>query len=714
MVSMHGCLYSPKPFMIAILYKNINYLIPITLLVITFASIGGFHAGLFNTYLDVLDPKHNYVTEAYDDENSEYVIFKQGGSVSVSCNVKSLEGDRFCGLSIYLSEDLSDGLDLSRYDELELSVSYFSPSQDTKIRVFLKNFDHELSKPDDPLSLKYNAVRFEAGHSRETIQIPTRYFQVETWWTDLLNVDYEHSQVDLTNVSVIELTSHEFPLPKVGEYRITLHSMEFKGRSIDEFSLIWWLFISWLIVSVYLLNRQRLVYISRNEVLKQVSNQDSLTQLLNRRGLGEYFLQIKKEKTSDDVVTLIYLDLDNFKRINDSYGHLAGDSVLIETCKRITHLVNECQKNKDCSDPAIGRISGDEFVLLLLNCKVRLIPDLSAKILEKIAEPIKTGNRLICDLNASLGVTQSALANKSITFSDLLEQGDAAMYFAKQSGKNQYKFFDRQVQEKIMQKRKISTTLRYALNTHAFTLMYMPIYHIESLEVAGAEVLLRCTDPSMEGIGPDQFISVAEEFGMIKEIDLWVIEEVFRIIQSSGLCESNPDFRISVNISAEEMNDIHFPDVLAKLAQQYAVSPACIELEITETRLVDIDASNIDVLQRIRALGFRLALDDFGTGYTAFNQLYHYPVDQLKIDRSFINELHAGCKHAVMVDAILSIANSYQYETVAEGVETQDQLTLLREKGCDLVQGYFLSKPLKWVHFVELPGVKIYESSPSA
>ena len=137
-------------------------------------------------------------------------------------------------------------------------------------------------------------------------------------------------------------------------------------------------------------------------------------------------------------------------------------------------------------------------------------------------------------------------------------------------------------------------------------------------------------------------------------------------------------------------------------------------VEITETRLVDIDASNIDVLQRIRALGFRLALDDFGTGYTAFNQLYHYPVDQLKIDRSFINELHAGCKHAVMVDAILSIANSYQYETVAEGVETQDQLTLLREKGCDLAQGYFLSKPLKWVHFVELPGVKIYESSPSA
>jgi len=285
------------------------------------------------------------------------------------------------------------------------------------------------------------------------------------------------------------------------------------------------------------------------------------------------------------------------------------------------------------------------------------------------------------------------------------------MYFAKQSGKNQIKWFDKQVQQKIVLKRKISTTLRYALNTYAFTLVYMPIYRISPLRLVGAEVLIRCSEPSMEGIGPDQFIPVAEEFGLIKEIDLWVIEEVFRGLQASRICEANPDFRISINISAEEMNDIEFPRILEALAKRYQVSPNSVELEITETRLIDIDANNIEVLQKIRALGFRLSLDDFGTGYTAFNQLVNYPVDQLKIDRSFITQLHEGSKHAVMVDAILSIASSYQYETVAEGVESQEQLTMLEEKGCDLAQGYFLSKPLKWIHFIELPEVKAFGMS---
>lgn len=700
-----------KLFMIVSLRKNINYFITITLMIVTVVSLVGFNAGLFNISFDVMSPENGFFIKPYDDGNSEYVLLKQGGSVTVFCNIDNLDGERSCGLSIFLSDDLEKGIDLSRYDELLIDTSYKSPAMDTKVRVYLKNFDPRFSKEEDLLSFKYNSVRFEANPSREKIRIPTHYFQVETWWTDLYNVDYALSQVDLTNVSVIELTAHAYPMPASGEYTISLHSMVLKGRAISEFNLIWCLFVLWLAVSIYLLNRQRLVYISRNEILRRVSNQDSLTQLLNRRGLAEYFININQEDSEKNTVTLIYLDLDNFKRVNDSYGHLAGDAVLVETCRRINYIMSVYENNKDFTSSAFGRISGDEFVIVLLNSQETLVSHMSNEILKRIAEPVKSGNRLIFDLNASLGVARTDFRDKPVEFNELLEQGDAAMYFAKQSGKNQLKWFDKQVQQKIVLKRKISTTLRYALNTYAFTLVYMPIYRISPLRLVGAEVLIRCSEPSMEGIGPDQFIPVAEEFGLIKEIDLWVIEEVFRGLQASRICEANPDFRISINISAEEMNDIEFPRILEALAKRYQVSPNSVELEITETRLIDIDANNIEVLQKIRALGFRLSLDDFGTGYTAFNQLVNYPVDQLKIDRSFITQLHEGSKHAVMVDAILSIASSYQYETVAEGVESQEQLTMLEEKGCDLAQGYFLSKPLKWIHFIELPEVKAFGMS---
>jgi EAL domain-containing protein (putative c-di-GMP-specific phosphodiesterase class I) len=268
------------------------------------------------------------------------------------------------------------------------------------------------------------------------------------------------------------------------------------------------------------------------------------------------------------------------------------------------------------------------------------------------------------------------------------------MYEAKRNGRNRFEFYSEEIAKKLRERHHISENLKLALQQNLFSLVYMPLYDCETLEVVGIEVLLRYEKLILEGIGPDLFIPVAEKTNLIKEIDLWVIENsIIDLIELQS--KDNFKGKLCINISGVELQNELFPTQVRALFEKYHVVPSTIEFEITETAFVLNSEKSIVILEELRNLGVSLALDDFGTGYTAFSQLIHYPADCLKIDRSFVDALFSNSAPLnKMVPIIKSLAELYELRVVAEGVETKEQLEYLQSIGCDWVQGYFLSRPL--------------------
>jgi len=248
----------------------------------------------------------------------------------------------------------------------------------------------------------------------------------------------------------------------------------------------------------------------------------------------------------------------------------------------------------------------------------------------------------------------------------------------------------------LQQRQKIEKGLRLALSESQFSLVYMPIFDCKDNTIVAVEALLRCQNEELEGIGPDDFIPVAESTGLIKEIDLWVIDNALNALtqlQSSCAFEG----RMCINVSGVELNNQNFPSQVKALLLKNNVSPECVELEITETAFVAGDMTCLETLKALNELGVSLALDDFGTGYTAFSQLIHYPANCLKIDRSFVNDLFSASEsRSKMVMIIQNLAKLYSLRVIAEGVETEEQLAYLKSLGCDWAQGYYLSRPVPW------------------
>ena len=276
------------------------------------------------------------------------------------------------------------------------------------------------------------------------------------------------------------------------------------------------------------------------------------------------------------------------------------------------------------------------------------------------------------------------------------------MYDAKHNGRNCFRFFTQEIAEQLYQRQRIENGVKQALQQGHFSLVYMPIFSCNDNRLVAFEALLRCNSPELAGLGPDQFIPVAEATGLIKDIDLWVIDNTLKalvVLQQ----EHNFTGKACINISGVELHNEQFPAQVTALLDSHGVAPHNVELEITETAFVAGDPACLATLNALHELGVSIALDDFGTGYTAFNQLIHYPADCLKIDRSFVNDLFSEREaRNKMVMIIQNLAQLYDLRVIAEGVETQEQLTYLKDLGCDWAQGYHLSRPLPWQDFLTL------------
>ena len=382
-------------------------------------------------------------------------------------------------------------------------------------------------------------------------------------------------------------------------------------------------------------------------------------------------------------VAMLYLDLDNFKVVNDTLGHTAGDELLLEVVTRLSR----CTRDSD----TISRQGGDEFILLLNE-----IPDLETverianDILANLSEPVEINGHA---LNASCSIGVAVYPEDGNDFDRLLQKADTAMYNAKDAGRNTYRFFDDRMNQQAHEHLLLQNRLHQALFRFEFHLHYQPQLEADSGRIIGVEALLRWHNSELGDVVPARFIPVAEDCGLIVPIGAWVLEEACRQAQAWRKA-GWPDMTMSVNLSALQFRRAGLIETVAKVLRMSGLPPHLLELELTESILLQDVENNLDTVRQLKALGVRLSIDDFGTGYSSLSYLKRFAVDRLKIDRSFVRDISTDPDDAAIVRAVIQLARSLRLGIIAEGVETQEQLAFLQEEGCREVQGFLFSRPL--------------------
>jgi len=422
------------------------------------------------------------------------------------------------------------------------------------------------------------------------------------------------------------------------------------------------------------------------------ANFDQLTGLHNRHYIQAYMQSVfTRAKRQHKKVALLFMDLDNFKNINDTLGHDTGDELLRQTALRILTLVRE-------SDIA-ARTGGDEFTVLLEsltnsdNAEV-----VASKLVQEFQHPFRIYGREIYT-TISLGI--SIYPDDGDSLDQLMKYADMAMYQAKNNGRNNYCFFSHEMRRSSEEQMMISNHLRHAIAKEELAIFYQPKVDIKKSRIIGAEALLRWHNDELGDISPEVFIPLAEHSGLINELGIWVLERACReAMVWQGLCDEM--LQVSVNISPQQFRSGILLESVGSSLKSSGLPPELLELEITESLLLQDSDEPLTILQELHHKGVRLALDDFGTGYSSLSYLRRFPLQVLKIDRSFISGLHADQSSKVLVDAIIAMAHSLDLEIVAEGVEHEDELEFLRQREVNIVQGYFLSPPMPVEKFREL------------
>jgi diguanylate cyclase (GGDEF)-like protein/PAS domain S-box-containing protein len=402
---------------------------------------------------------------------------------------------------------------------------------------------------------------------------------------------------------------------------------------------------------------------------------DGLTDLPNR---SNFTSALEAAQQSGRPFALLSIDLDGFKPINDGYGHPAGDAFLVEISRRLASLAT--------ASSLVARFGGDEFMMLTFDCDADQIEALCQKLPTVIEAHVEI-DRFELSVGASIGV---AFAPKDgATSADLLKNADAALYRAKRDGRGTFRFFGAEMDLQVQTRNRLAHDLRLALSRDELRLVYQPFIDARTGVITGCEALIRWQHAEKGLISPVDFIPLAEATGLIVPMGDWVIEEACR----EAVQWPDPR-RVAVNISPVQLRDHDLPERILTILLRTGLPPSRLEIEVTESLLVEEVSAALDILRRIRALGVRVALDDFGTGYSSLGYLRIFPFDKLKIDKSFISEIADRSDCQIIVQAVRDIAHGLNMTVTAEGVETADQAALLQEIGCDEFQGYLFSRPL--------------------
>ncbi|CAM2904928.1 bifunctional diguanylate cyclase/phosphodiesterase [Skermania piniformis] len=426
----------------------------------------------------------------------------------------------------------------------------------------------------------------------------------------------------------------------------------------------------------------------RKELENQLVHQafhDALTGMSNRAHFRDRLERAFADRDSAAAgVTVLFMDLDGFKTINDTLGHGAGDAVLREVAQRIIAVVGE--------SAVVARIGGDEFGILVEGSPDHcFLADLAGRITAALNEPFRLDGREM-HLGGSIGIAN--LTADVDSAEQLLRNADLAMYEAKTARTGGYAFFEPAMHDGLVERVRLEEDLRAALDADGFEVHYQPLFALDSQRVTGVEALLRWNHPTRGLVSPVEFIPAAESTGLIRPLGLWVLESACRQGRAwQGIAPDQDGLKISVNLSARQLDQPDLVDRIAAILEQTGLPPCRLVLEMTEGVLMENTDSTLQILNQIRNLGIRLAIDDFGTGYSSLSYLHQFPVDILKIDRSFVQDLAAG-RDTALVRSIVQLAQSLGLETVAEGIEREQELDLLRLLGCTTGQGYYFSRPV--------------------
>ncbi|MCT4663063.1 MAG: bifunctional diguanylate cyclase/phosphodiesterase [Tissierellales bacterium] len=426
-----------------------------------------------------------------------------------------------------------------------------------------------------------------------------------------------------------------------------------------------------------------------NIELEMLANKDDLTDTYNRR-FGHYRIEqmIAKHKKDNSEFALIFIDLDRFKYINDTAGHEYGDEVLKILASRLHSLVRD-EKN-------LIRLGGDEFMILCENTK--LLSQQLDDIVKRVEMPIMVKDKHFL-LKASIGI--SICPEHGDKVSELLRYAYIAMYHCKKTFKSPYCIFKEDMLEDMEETVRISNALEIALEKDEFELVYQPIYDTSGENLYAAEALLRWDCKNLdEKIPPSVFIPIAEQSGVIIEIGYWVIESVCRLLSTCNERKNVPV--ISINISGVQLRDDIFVDRVEHIVKEYGIKPHEIKFEITESVSMEEISHSKSVFKKLKESGFRLSMDDFGTGHSSLAELRKMMIDYIKIDKSFIDDIHVDVSNDLIVSAMIAMAKGLQINVIAEGVEEESQLEYLKEQGCDYIQGYLFSKPISESEFIKL------------
>ncbi len=447
------------------------------------------------------------------------------------------------------------------------------------------------------------------------------------------------------------------------------------------------------VTSVIQLGHEITNYLDIQEQLQQQKNDldfiayhDPLTDLPNRILFLDRLNQaINQAQRNNEKIALLFIDLDRFKEINDSFGHNSGDEVLIVCAERLHNCIRKID--------TVARLGGDEFTILLDALKSNnVIINIVEKIINRLSAPIYLGDDVF-HVTASVGI--SLFPNDGQNAEQLLKNADAAMYKAKDDGKNTYHFYTKEMTEQAFERIFMENNLREALNRNEFEMYYQPQYNSSTNEIIGFEALVRWNHPERGVVSPEQFIPVAEETGLIVPLGRQILDMATATVaewQRKGLTQA----RMAINVSAKQLRDVSFTQTLSAILDKNQCLPEWVELEITESSVMKNTEHTIKLLHQIRRRGITISIDDFGTGYSSLAYLKKLPINKVKIDRSFICNLPGDKDDAEITKAIISMSRSLNLDIIAEGIETDEQRTFVNSEGCYMIQGYLYSKPVTY------------------
>lgn len=425
--------------------------------------------------------------------------------------------------------------------------------------------------------------------------------------------------------------------------------------------------------------------------INYLANFDALTGMPNRAQLDAHIkYALSLAKRTNGQLAVLFIDIDHFKDINDTLGHSIGDAVLIEIAKRLQQILRE-------QDTA-SRLGGDEFILILPGADALGVAQVAQKLLEVIAQPCQS-DRYDLVVTASIGI--ALYPTDGVDLDTLSRSADTAMYQAKRTGRNSYRFFTAEMQAAANRNMDLVSALRKALERNQLHVHYQPQVSLRDGRIIGAEALLRWRHPELGNISPAEFIPIAEDSGLILTIGEWVMRTAVQQLKA-WLASGQAPFVIAVNLSAVQFRHPSLLEMVGRILEEAGLPPQYLELELTEGVAMHDPDGAVAVMNKLHERGVRMSIDDFGTGYSSLNYLKKFKVYKLKIDQSFVRDINSDPEDRAIVSAIISMSRSLNLQTIAEGVETEEQMALLREQGCDEYQGYYFSKPLSVEDFESL------------